>query len=179
VATSEGAGTAAATEPEATQPEAATSTTVATTEDGAVTSAAGTAPESTAGSVPGETETSAAGEAPLVTGSGTIGPTTSGPECQFAENDELPLERCDVGPAIRALQSVLQTLHYGNAVDCRFGDQTLYAVAAFQTDRDLTANGIVDEETWNALEELFLAGWGEDGNGNDVIDPNEITLECG
>jgi peptidoglycan hydrolase-like protein with peptidoglycan-binding domain len=115
----------------------------------------------------------------VVTGSGTIGPTTSGLECQFAENDELPLERCDQGPAIRALQSVLQTLHYGiGTVDCRFGDQTLYAVVAFQTDRDLTGDGVVDEETWAALEQSFLAGWGEDANGNGVIEPNEITLEC-
>jgi hypothetical protein len=139
---------------------------------------AGTAPASTQGSVPGATETSAPGDEPVVTGSGTIGPTTSGLECQFAENDALPLERCDLGPAIRALQSVLQTLHYGNAVDCRFGDQTLYAVVAFQTDRDLTANGVVDEETWAAVEEFFLANWGEDTNGNGVIDPNEIAFEC-
>jgi peptidoglycan hydrolase-like protein with peptidoglycan-binding domain len=129
--------------------------------------------------VPAEPETSAPGPEPVVTGSGTIGPTTSGPECTFTENDELPLERCDSGPPIRALQSVLQTLNYGiGTVDCRFGDQTLYAVVAFQTDRGLTADGVVDEETWAALEASFLAGWGEDGNGNDVIEPNEITLEC-
>jgi peptidoglycan hydrolase-like protein with peptidoglycan-binding domain len=119
------------------------------------------------------------GGAPVVTGSGTIGPTTTGAECEYTDNDAFPLERCDQGPAIRALQSVLLTLNYGiGTVDCRFGDQTLYAVAAFQADRDLTANGIVDEETWAALEQSFLAGWGEDANGNDVIEPSEITLEC-
>jgi hypothetical protein len=131
--------------------------------------------------VPGETGTSEpAGGEPVVTGSGTIGPTTSGPECQFTENDELPLERCDAGPAIAALQSVLQTLNYGiGTVDCLFGDQTLYAVAAFQADRDLTADGVVTDETWAALEASFLAGWGEDANDNGVIEPTEITLECG
>jgi peptidoglycan hydrolase-like protein with peptidoglycan-binding domain len=121
-----------------------------------------------------------AGEEPVATGTGTVGPTTSGPDCQFTENDELPIERCDSGAAIAALQSVLQTLHYGiGTVDCFFGDQTLYAVAAFQADRDLTADGVVDEETWAALEEFFLADWGEDANGNDVIEPTEITLVCG
>jgi uncharacterized surface protein with fasciclin (FAS1) repeats len=117
---------------------------------------------------------------PVVTGSGTIGPTTSGPECVFSEDDQLPIQRCDAGPAVAAAQSTLQTLHYGiGTVDCFFGDQTLYAVATFQADRDLPADGIVDEETWAALEESFLAGWGDDANGNGVLEPNEITLECG
>ena len=130
--------------------------------------------------MPAETASSAPGVEPIITRSGTVGPTTSGPECQFAENDELPLERCDAGPAIAALQSVLQALNYGiGTVDCLFGDQTLYAVAAFQADRDLTADGIVNDETWAALEQSFLAGWGEDANGNDIIEPGEITLECG
>ena len=131
--------------------------------------------------MPAGAESSApAGVEPVVTGSGTIGPTTTGAECQYTDNDEFPLERCDQGPAVRALQSVLLTLNYGiGTVDCRFGDQTLYAVRNFQDDRGLTADGIVNEETWAALEQSFLTGWGEDTNGNGVIDPNEITLECG
>jgi peptidoglycan hydrolase-like protein with peptidoglycan-binding domain len=140
---------------------------------GAETSVAGT----TAGTAAGTSEPT---EAPVATGTGTVGPTTSGPECEFAANDELPLQRCDTGPAIAAVQSVLQAYQYGiGTVDCFFGDQTLYALRQFQTDRDLTVNGTVDQETWAALEELFLGGWGDDANGNGTIEPNEITLECG
>jgi Putative peptidoglycan binding domain len=114
------------------------------------------------------------------TSSTTTGPTTTGPECQFTENDELPIHRCDAGPAVAAAQSVLQVLDYEiGTVDCLFGDQMMYAVQAFQTDRGLVANGEIDEATWNALSESFLPDWGTDVNGNGVIDPDEITLDCG
>jgi peptidoglycan endopeptidase LytE len=87
--------------------------------------------------------------------------------------------RCDAGPPIAALQSVLQALEYEiGTVDCLFGDQTHDAVRAFQTDQELTVSGEVDEETWAALEESFLPGWGTDTNGNGSIEPNEITLVC-
>ena len=78
------------------------------------------------------------------------------------------------------MQSVLQTLEYDiGTVDCLFGDQTLYAVRAFQADQDLPVSGAVDEDTWAALEETFLPGWGADTNGNGIIEPSEITLVCG
>ena len=88
--------------------------------------------------------------------------------------------RCDAGPPIAALQSVLQVLEYEiGTVDCLFGDQTHYAVRAFQTDQALTVSGEVDEATWAVLEESFLPDWGTDTNGNGTIEPNEITLVCG
>jgi hypothetical protein len=59
------------------------------------------------------------------------------------------------------------------------GDQMLYAVRQFQTDRGLSVTGVVDEDTWGALEQLFLDGWGDDSNGNGIIDPNEVALVCG
>jgi hypothetical protein len=107
-------------------------------------------------------------------------PSTTGPECQFTENDELPIEQCDAGPAVAAAQAVLQALNYGiGTVDCLFGDQTADAVHAFQRDRGLEATGVIDQATWAALAESFPAGWGDDANGNDVIEPHEISLECG
>jgi hypothetical protein len=169
---------AAATEPpsaaavaetsEATGAGAATTTTSAR----AVTTTAATESTLTEGSVP-------AGSEPESTIPESSGPTTTGPECQFTENDEFPIERCDAGPAIAAMQSVLQALEYDiGTVDCLFGDQTLYAVRAFQGDEELTVTGTVDAETWAALEETFLPGWGTDANGNGTIEPDEITLEC-
>jgi hypothetical protein len=111
---------------------------------------------------------------------GITGSTTSGPECEFTENDELPIQRCDAGPAVAAAQSVLQALEYDlGTIDCLFGDQMLYAVQAFQADEGLTVSGMVDEETWAALEKTFLPGWCDDANGNGTTEPNEITLVCG
>ncbi len=132
--------------------------------------------------MPAGTETSApAGDEPVVTGSGTIGPTTSGPECQFTENDELPLERCDAGPAIAALQSVLQTLNYGiGTVDCllRRSDAVRRGgVPGTTATSPPTASST--KRRGRRWRQSFLAGWGEDANGNGVIEPNEITLECG
>ena len=107
-----------------------------------------------------------------------MGPTTTGPECEYVENDEFPLERCDAGPAIAAVQSVLQVLEYEiGTVDCLYGDQTLYAVRAFQTDEELPVTGIVDADTWAALD--ILDEWGTDADGNGTIEPGEITtIEC-
>ena len=63
-------------------------------------------------------------------------PTTTGPECEYVENNELPLERCDAGPAVAAA-SRLQVVEYEiGTVDCLFGDQMDYAVQAFQADED-------------------------------------------
>ena len=126
-----------------------------------------------AGSEPAGTVTESSGPTT------SAGPTTTGPECTFTDNEEFPLVRCDAGPPIAAVQSVLQVLEYEiGTVDCLFGDQTHYAVRAFQTDQELTVSGEVDEDTWAALEESFLPDWGTDTNGNGSIEPNEITLTC-
>ena len=168
--------------------EAASGATDVTTTAGAETTAApdaalaSTAP--TADTTPAGGDSSApAGSEPSGTASGSsepitsVGPTTTGPECEYTENDEFPLERCDAGPAIAAVQSVLQAREYEiGTVDCLFGDQTHYAVRAFQTDEELTVTGAVDEETWAALD--ILDDWGTDANGNGSIEPDEITLTC-
>jgi hypothetical protein len=172
-----------------TSEAAVEATDVATTAGAATTAAPEAAAESTAPAAEtadvttGGDSSVPAGSEPTGTASGSsepttsAGPTTTGPECEYTDNDEFPLERCDAGPAIAAVQSVLQAREYEiGTVDCLFGDQTHYAVKAFQTDEELTVSGNVDEETWAALD--ILDDWGTDANGNGSIEPDEITLTC-
>ena len=106
-------------------------------------------------------------------------PTTSvppppGPLCEFEENTSLPLERCDMGPAVAVVQSLLQADGYEVGIDGNFGDQTLYALRAFQEAEGLTVDGIVGLQTWSELgvDEQF----GNDANGDGVIAPDELDL---
>ena len=103
-----------------------------------------------------------------------VGPTTTGPACEFEENSSLPLERCNMGPAVAVVQSLLQADGYEVGIDGNFGDQTLYALRAFQEEEGLTVDGIVGLETWTSLgvDERF----GADENGDGVIAPDELDL---
>jgi peptidoglycan hydrolase-like protein with peptidoglycan-binding domain len=66
------------------------------------------------------------------------------------------LKKGSHGEAVVGLQEGLQSLGYDpGAVDGIFGPNTEQAVKAFQTDRGLTADGIVGPRTWAALEEAF------------------------
>ncbi len=56
------------------------------------------------------------------------------------------------GSAVAQLQRELQTLgYYSGAIDSIYGEQTRAAVTQFQTDQQLTVDGIVGASTWNAL----------------------------
>jgi len=162
--------------------DAVPASSAATTDAAAVVTATSSpsATEPTTGAVDSSAPPGSAPESTAPDDSGppaSVGPTTTGPECEYVENDEFPLERCDAGPAIAAVQSVLQAREYEiGTVDCLFGDQTFYAVQALQIDEDLPVTGAVDEDTWAALD--VLDDWGDDDNGNGSIEPNEITLEC-
>lgn len=147
--------TAAGSEPEAEGADAASGTTGETAE--------------AAAAADGAADTTDAAE------STAAGPTTTGPACEFAENSSLPLERCNMGPPVAVLQSILQADGYAiDTVDGYFGDQTLYAVRAFQEAEGIKVDGIVGEQTWSELgvDERF----GNDDNGDGAIAPNEIDL---
>jgi len=103
------------------------------------------------------------------------GPTTTGPVCEFAENTAFPIQRCNMGPPVVVLQSILQAAQYDvSAIDGKFGDETIYAVRAFQAAEGLTVDGLVGAETWAALD--VPNSFGGDDNGNGSIEPNEIDL---
>lgn len=139
----------------------------------------GTVPDGTSGDPAGQSaDATTAGSAPdgtATAGSDGNGPSTTGPVCEYVENASFPLERCNMGPPIVVLQALLQAAQYEiTVVDGHFGDETLFAVRAFQEDEGLTVDGVVGAETWAALE--VPDTFGNDDNGNGSIEPNEVDL---
>lgn len=68
-------------------------------------------------------------------------------------DDARPLLRLgDKGDAVRALQTALNKLGHGIAVDGDFGPGTQAAVIRFQTSKSLTADGVAGGMTWRALD---------------------------
>lgn len=56
------------------------------------------------------------------------------------------------GPYVELLQSVLRKLNlYFGAIDGNFGLRTQAAVQRFQRNNNLTPDGVVGSNTWNAL----------------------------
>jgi peptidoglycan hydrolase-like protein with peptidoglycan-binding domain len=79
---------------------------------------------------------------------GIVGPQTWGALIQGRTIDQ-----GDTGQAVRALQRLLRDkFGYNNVqVDADFGPITNNAVLDFQDEYDLTVDGIVGPETWQAL----------------------------
>ena len=174
-----------ATEPPGTATDGTTEGTTPESTEPATAGPEGTGSDTTeapdGAAVVAATESSAAEDAAATTADGDtegtaidVGPTTTGPECEFEENTSLPLERCDMGPAVAVVQSLLQASGYEVGIDGNFGDQTLYALRAFQEEEGLTVDGIVGLQTWTQLgvDEQF----GTDANGDGVIAPDELDL---
>lgn len=57
----------------------------------------------------------------------------------------------DAGEAVKALQNQLSVQGYGATVDGNFGSGTATQARAFQTNRQLTVDGVVGLNTWNHL----------------------------
>lgn len=62
------------------------------------------------------------------------------------------LHRGSKGENVAALQSLLRDLNFAVAIDGDFGPGTEVAVARFQSDHALTADGIVGPASWAALD---------------------------
>lgn len=61
------------------------------------------------------------------------------------------------GEHVRYLQQKLTELQYSVVVDGVFGPRTASAVRSFQSSYGLRADGVVDPQTWAALEEAWVA----------------------
>ncbi len=62
------------------------------------------------------------------------------------------LQRGSKGEAVADLQAMLRDLKFGLAVDGDFGAGTEVAVMRFQSEKKLTADGLVGPQTWAALD---------------------------
>jgi putative chitinase len=75
-----------------------------------------------------------------------------------AVSDPRPvLRRGSNSEAVGELQKKLQKLKFPLAIDQDFGAATELAVMRFQGDKKLTVDGIVGQETWDAIEKAAKA----------------------
>ncbi len=93
---------------------------------------------------------------------GVVGPNTwaqlgieTGGDDDDNEEGYEQVARGSQGEAVSFLQEVLNVVGYDLAVDGIFGRDTEAAVRAFQAEHGLTADGIVGDNTWGALEEYM------------------------
>lgn len=78
-------------------------------------------------------------------------------DCEYGKDDtdggKKTIRFGDYGAHVVYLQQRLTAKGYGvGAIDGKFGNKTLEAVKAFQAENNLTVDGIVGINTWNALE---------------------------
>ena len=83
--------------------------------------------------------------------------TETGPGQEIPEGETLT--EGDSGRSVRQLQRALQSLGYAVTPDGDYGPATSEAVAAFQEDSELEADGVAGAETITAINEA-LAGQG-------------------
>jgi peptidoglycan hydrolase-like protein with peptidoglycan-binding domain len=92
-----------------------------------------------------------------------VGPAADQPVKPHAQTDTQPqadarksLRRNSKGEEVRVLQQRLKDLGFDLEVDGTFGPGTERTVVAFQTQNNLTADGIVGPDTWVALDTELL-----------------------
>lgn len=61
-------------------------------------------------------------------------------------------------------------------MDCDFGGQTQRSVEEWQATAAIPVTGTIDELAWELLDVPLT--WGDDANGNGMIEPSEVTLVC-
>src|SRR5262249_36564956 len=75
---------------------------------------------------------------------------------EVAMGGEATVQHGDRGELVSTMQSKLGDKGYGpQGVDGDFGDHTLAAVKAFQTDKGLQVDGVCGNQTWGALQGDF------------------------
>jgi hypothetical protein len=111
----------------------------------------------------------------------TSPPTTAAGQCdEYVEADRAyPIRRCEKGWYVYLTQMLLRGLGHDIELDSFFGPATEQAVRAFQTDAGLSVDGLVGPDTWSALISRFQPAPGNDGDGNSIVDPWELALDCG
>ena len=90
------------------------------------------------------------------------------------------LKKGSTGTEVKTLQSYLKKLGYAIDVDGGFGNNTKNTVIRFQTDNNLSPDGVVGPNTWAALEQLAGTGtveiYGLDvSHHNGVINWNNVN----
>ncbi len=87
---------------------------------------------------------------------------------------EFPIEKCDQGTAVRLMQQRLKAAGYSTNVDGYFGPSMAKAVFEFQKSKQLKPTGMIDAETWKALEPNQGSLPGTDSNNDGIVEPNEL-----
>ena len=98
-------------------------------------------------------------DTPVATSTTTSGSTVTSLATEFTPYKSTVLRLGSTGTAVKVLQRGVG----GLVVDGSFGPMTQSAVKAFQTSRGLSATGVVDTATWNAVERKvhpLLPYWG-------------------
>jgi peptidoglycan hydrolase-like protein with peptidoglycan-binding domain len=108
-------------------------------------------------------------------------PTTAAGQCEeYVEADPAyPIRRCDKGWFVYLTQMLLRQAGHEIELDSYFGAATEEAVRAFQTGAGLEADGLVGPDTWSALIAQVPPVPGTDTDGNGIVDPWELALDCG
>jgi hypothetical protein len=86
----------------------------------------------------------------------------------YRRNDSLPLVKCDKGPGVKYVQEIL-----GVNPDNYFGNNTINALIQFQKIKGIPSTGVIDLETWRALDPE-QTGPGTDINGDGLVTPDEF-----
>lgn len=127
-----------------------------------VTPATGAGDSSAATGTPSTSTPSSSANTPS-TSTSTPSTTTGTPSTSTSSSSAVPTDATlrggAKGAAVIALQTALTTLgHSPGTVDGTYGATTAQAVAAFQTDKSLTADGVAGAQTLAAINAALASG---------------------